>query len=112
MKMFNKDMLVSKALKSIANYFISDYGTLSYFSVDSSKKSIDLTVMLNGELTELNLKLFNYFIFYEEDKAFFSFESIHFSRQWLNMLYQNKFKSKEIKFEIPSNFAKPLKMFI
>jgi len=110
--MFNKDAIVSKVLKTFANHFISDYGTLEKFEVDSKKKSINLTVMLQGELNELNLQLFDYEIIFEAEKAYLLFDSMHSSRQWLNLLYQNILTRKELKIEIPANLAKPLKMFI
>ena len=110
--MFSKDTIVSKALKSVANHFISEYGSLNNFQVDSTNKSINITAMLHGELSELNLQLFGYDIFFDGNKAYLSFDSLHSSRQWLNLLYQNKFSDQLIKIEIPSNIAKPLKMFI
>ena len=110
--MFNKDTILSKVLKSIANHFVADYGALTEFSVDSLNKSLSITIMFNGELNELNLQLFGYNIFFEKEKAYLSFKSLHSSRQWLNLLYQNKFSNKEMKIEIPANIAKPLKMFI
>lgn len=110
--MFNKDTIVSKALKTIASHFIEDYGRLTDFNVDSKNKSVNVTVMLNGELNELNLQLFGYEIYFDQDKAFFSFDSMHSSRQWLNILYQKELKKQKLKFEIPTHIAKPLKMFI
>ncbi|MCK4956036.1 MAG: hypothetical protein KAS49_00265 [Candidatus Cloacimonetes bacterium] len=110
--MFNKDQIVAKVLKAIANHFVQDYGTLSNFKIDSNAKSLSITLMLNGELNEVCIQLFHYEIIFEGEKSFLRFKSIHTSRQWLNMLYQNKFKGKDIKFEIPSNLVKPLKMFI
>jgi hypothetical protein len=110
--MFNKDAIVSNVLKSIVNYFVTDFGTLTQFSVDSSNKSLNITVMLKGELNELNLQLFGYAIFFDEGKAFLSFQSLHSSRQWLNLLYQKKFSNKQMKIEIPAKIAKPIKMFI
>ena len=68
--------------------------------------------MLKGELNELNLQLFGYAIFFDEGKAFLSLQSLHSSRQWLNLLYQKKFSNKQMKIEIPAKIAKPLKMFI
>ncbi|MFO7897267.1 MAG: hypothetical protein R6U84_10065 [Candidatus Cloacimonadales bacterium] len=110
--MFSKDAIVSKVLKTFANHFISAYGTLETFQVNSQDKSINLTVMLQGELNELNLQLFDYEINFEHEKAYLVFSSMHASRQWINLLYQNILSQKELKIEIPANLAKPLKMFI
>ena len=98
-----KDTALSKGLQLTANSLIKEYGRVLKLNIDSKDKSIDLEVMLDGEVEPISIKVDKYNIIEENGKKFIEIDNITTSRSWLNRVATNFINGK--KFELPKKYS-------
>jgi hypothetical protein len=86
--MFNaaKDALASQAAKTWANTLMARYGKVQDLKIDSRQKTVEVTCLLDGEISPVTIRIENYTVEIEGDKKFV--RATHFSctRPWLQSL--------------------------
>ena len=105
-----KDKTVSTAINMAVNSYIKEYGEMLKFNLNSEQKSIDMEIMLEGEKESLLVNIDRYELTKREDKYFLKIYTLKTSRAWINTLASTYLEGKE--FEIPSDYAKMLKVVI
>jgi hypothetical protein len=89
--MFNaaKDALASQAAKVWANTLIARYGKVQDLKIDSGRKTVEVTCLLDGEISPVTIRIENYTVETEGDKKFV--RATHFSctRPWLQNLLKD-----------------------
>ena len=89
--MFNaaKDALASQATKVWANTLIARYGKVQDLKIDSVRKTVEVTCLLDGEISPVTIRIENYTVETEGDKKFI--RATHFSctRPWLQNLLKD-----------------------
>ncbi len=98
-----KDIAISKGLQVTANNLIQEYGRVLKLNVNSQDKSIDLEVMLEGELEPISVKIGRYTVTEENGKKFITVDNIETSRAWLNKVANNFLNGK--RFALPQKYA-------
>jgi hypothetical protein len=78
-----KDLLASKAAQTWANSLIARYGKVQAVKIDSRRKSVEVSCLLDGEPTPITIKIENYVVETERDKKFISATGFSCSRPWL-----------------------------
>jgi len=84
-----KDKLISKALEKFLESYITEYGDILDFKIDSAKKSIFLSVILQGETEKLDINILGYCLEPSDSKTTFTFDRVETSRQWLTLAINN-----------------------
>jgi hypothetical protein len=105
-----KDTLLSGAIKATINSHIKEYGTMLKFNLDSDNKSIDMEVMLDGEVEPLTIHVDRYELITEGDHSSLSIHGVHTSRKWINVLAGSYLDGK--RFDIPAQYVKMLETVI
>jgi len=105
-----KDKTVSIALKKAANLKLQGFGELLDLEIDSNKKSIQGTLMLEGELEALDLNIAKYEVYEKKGIYFLGIQEITTSRIWINKLITSHFKRYEV--EIPQEYASIVQMIL
>ena len=109
LKLF-KDTAISKGLQLASNSLIKEYGKVLKLNINSKDKSIDLEVMLEGELEPISVNIGGYHIIEDSGKKFIVLDNITTSRAWLNRVANNFLNGK--RFELPQQYADLLEMII
>ena len=83
--MFNvaKDALASQAAQVWANNLIARYGKVQDLKIDSRRKTMEVSCLLDGELTPITIKIENYVVEIERDKKFIRATGFTCTRPWL-----------------------------
>ena len=81
-----KDATLSKAAKVIANNLIQEYGEVLDIQIDTSVKSLSLTVMLKGEVEALTIEVNRYLLEMGDGELFVTLYDIHTSREWIDIV--------------------------
>ena len=105
-----KDKTVSIALKKAANLKIEGFGEVLDLDIDSNKKSIQCTLMLDGELEALDLNIAKYEVYEKEGIYFLGIQDITTSRAWINKIIAHHLKRHD--FEIPQEYASIVQMIL
>ncbi len=105
-----KDTALSKGIQIAINSQIKEFGKMLKFNLDSKNKTIEIEVMLDGEQEPLMVKVHNYELTEENGKYFIKIHRVTTSRRWINVLAGNYLEGKA--FEIPSEYAKMLKVMV
>ena len=106
-----KDKAVSVAVQTALNYKIEEFGKMLKFNLDSKTKTIELEIMLKGESEPLHVKVNEYVLSQEDDNNYYlEAKNIVTSREWINTIASQYLSNQ--KFEIPSEYAKILKMVV
>jgi hypothetical protein len=84
-----KDALASQATKVWVNTLIARYGKVQDLKIDSSRKTVEVTCLLDGEISPVTIRIENYTVETEGGKKFF--RATHFSctRPWLQNLLKD-----------------------
>jgi hypothetical protein len=86
--MFNaaKDALASQATKLWINTLIARYGKVQDLKIDSRQKTVEVSCLLDGEISPVTIRVENYTVETAGDKKFI--RATHFSctRPWLQNL--------------------------
>jgi hypothetical protein len=78
-----KDALASNAAQTWANSLISRYGRVQSVKIDSRRKTLEVSCLLDGEPTPITIKVENYVVETERDKKFIRATSFSCTRPWL-----------------------------
>ncbi len=105
-----KDATLSKAAKIAINNQIKEYGKMLKLNLDSTQKSIEIEVMLDGEHEPLKVHVQNYELTQESGKHLLKVHGVTTSRAWINTVASSYLEGKA--FEIPSEYAKMLKVIV
>jgi hypothetical protein len=83
--MFNaaKDALASQAAKVWANTLIARYGKVQDLKIDSGRKTVEVSCLLDGEISSVTIRIENYTVETEGDKKFFRATNFSCTRPWL-----------------------------
>ncbi len=103
-----KDTALSKSAQVAINNHIKEYGKMLKFHVDSQTKSLEMDVMLEGEVEPLKVHIQHYEMTEEGGRHFVELTGITTSRAWINTLATPYLEGK--RFEIPAEYARMLKV--
>ena len=83
--MFNaaKDALASRAAQAWANNLIGRYGKIQGLKIDSRLKTLEVSCLLEGETSPVNVRVENYVLESEGDSTFIRGTQFTSSRPWL-----------------------------
>ena len=86
--MFNaaKDILTSGAAQVWANKLIARYGRVQNVKIDSRRKTMEVSCLLEGELTPITIRIENYVVEIEQDKTYLRATGFSCTRPWLQKL--------------------------
>ena len=89
--MFNaaKDALASQAAQVWANNLIARYGKVQDLKIDSRRKTMEVSCLLDGELTPITIKIESYVVEIEPDKKFLRATDFSCTRPWLQNLLRD-----------------------
>lgn len=79
----------SASTKYVINQYIRDYGQLTALRIDSRKKSITASILLNGESRSINLNIAEYSIVKEGSSPGLIIQKASTDRPWLNAVLEN-----------------------
>ncbi len=102
-----KDKALSQGAKMAINSQIEAYGQVHRLNLDSKKKSIDLEVMLAGEIETLCVHVNNYELIETNGHSKLIVRGITTSRTWVDSLAASYLEGKA--FDIPVEYAKMLR---
>ena len=82
-----KDRLVeSAALPVLNNAWLKPFGRATSLKMDSSNRTAELCLELNGEQTPITIKVQDYELIEEPNGTFIVLKSVTASRQWMTAL--------------------------
>ena len=86
--MFNaaKDALASQAARVWANNLLARYGKVQDLKIDSRRKTLEVSCLLEGEATSITIQIANYVVESERDKKFIRATDFACTRPWLQNL--------------------------
>lgn len=97
-RMGAKDWLVEKTGTAMLNQSVlRPYGTLTKLKLDTSARSIEAEVELNGETQPVRIQIPEYQLLEEGDDLYFVIKQISTSRQWLTALARDFAVDKKFK---------------
>jgi hypothetical protein len=79
-----KDALASRAAQVWANKLIARYGKVQDLRIDSRRKTVEVSCLLDGELTPITVRIENYVVETERDKKFLRATEFSCTRPWLH----------------------------
>jgi hypothetical protein len=94
-----KDIISSKAAKAWLNNFIARYGEVRELKIDSKRKRIDLTCILNGETDPVRVTIIKYEVENDGEKTFFKVIDSSATRPWLQSVMRDHLHGR--RFELP-----------
>jgi hypothetical protein len=101
-----KDLALSSAIGKIAESYVSPFGKILNFHLDSSGRCMEVSVLLKGETDPVTISVKDYEIFNDADASFVLLKDIKASRQWIEALSQAYLLNRKIR--IPNRAAKML----
>lgn len=78
-----KDALSSRAAQAWVNKLIARYGSVQELRIDSRQKTVEVSCLLDGEATPITIRIDNYRVETERDKAFIRASEFTCTRPWL-----------------------------
>jgi hypothetical protein len=108
-RMAAKDWIIERAGMALLNQAVlKPYGTLTRLKLDTTARTIEADVELNGETQPVNLQVREYELRETEGRATVVLKDIHTSREWLTTLMNNFVVDRE--FNLPDSVKKFLPM--
>ncbi len=108
-RMAAKDWLIEKAGMALLNQAVlKPYGTLTRLKLDTTARTIEADVELNGETQPVNVQVREYELRETDGRATVVLKDIHTSRDWLTTLMKNFVVDRE--FNLPDSVKKFLPM--
>ena len=105
-----KDKALSKGAQMAINTQIEAYGKVQSLHLDSQKKNIELSVLLEGESEVLKVHVSKYDFTEIDGKHQLRIQGITTSRAWINTIASAYLEGKA--FNIPNEYAKMFKVVI
>jgi len=86
--MFNatKDAMASQAARLWANNLIARYGKVQDLKIDSQLKTVEVTCLLEGEVSPITVRIGRYVVETERDKKYVRAADFSCTRPWLQNL--------------------------
>ena len=110
-RMGAKDWLVEKTGTAMLNQSVlKPYGALTKLKLDTTARSIDAEVELNGETQPVRIQIPEYELLEEGGRLYFIIKEISTSREWLTALARDF--AVDRKFEVPASVRKYLPMIL
>jgi hypothetical protein len=81
-----KDILSSRAAQAWANNLIRPYGQVDGLKIDSRRKTVEVTCLLDGEPSPITVRVEDYQVEREGDRMFFRAGRFSCSRRWLQQV--------------------------
>ena len=107
----SKDRLVAGfALPMLNNGPLKPYGEATDFKLNSTNKTLEVTVRLRGEQTPIRVEVQDYEISEEDGKTFVVLKRISTSREWMTELAQQFLAGKRL--EVPPQVSTVLARFL
>jgi hypothetical protein len=78
-----KDALASRAARAWVNELIARYGNVQKLRIDSRRKIVEVSCLLDGEATPITIRMDNYRLETERDKTFIRASEFTCTRPWL-----------------------------
>lgn len=78
-----KDALTSRAAQSWVNNLIARYGKLQDLTIDTRRKTVAVTCLLDGEATPITIRIDNYVVETAGEKKFIRATGFSCTRPWL-----------------------------
>jgi hypothetical protein len=78
-----KDALASRAAIIWVNKLVARYGKVQELRIDSRRKTLEVSCLLDGEPTPITIKIGKYVVETEQDKIFIRATEFTCSRPWL-----------------------------
>ena len=91
------------ARQTLNSTFLKPYGSLTALEIDSQKKSLFLTLELNGESQPVEIRVPHYELIERDGKTYLDLGEIITSRDWLNALLRDHLNEKVIKPQLQKN---------
>ncbi len=106
--MFNaaKDALSSRAAQSWANNLIARYGRIEHLKIDSRRKTLEASCLLEGEVRPITIRVEDYVVEEEGDKKFLRATRFSCNRPWLQNVLSDYGSQQRI--ELPAIAAAAL----
>ena len=100
--MFNaaKDTMTSRAAQFYVNSKIARYGEVRNLKIDSRQKTVEVSCLLHGETSPIDIKIENYIVETAGHKKLFQATDISCTRPWLQNLLADFAKNRPI--ELPA----------
>ena len=105
-----RDKALSQGAKIAINTQMEDYGKVQSLYLDSKKKSIDLELMLAGEIETLSVHINNYELVEINGHHQLKVNGVTSSRSWVNTLIASYLEGKS--FDVPVEYVKMIKAVI
>ena len=105
-----KEKALSHAVRLAINTQIKAYGKVQKLNLNSKNKSINMEVMLEGELEALSVYVDNYELIETDGLSQLKVRGVTTSRTWINTVASAHLEGKV--FNIPDEYAKMLKAVI
>jgi hypothetical protein len=100
-------MITEKLIKLAFNFRMKRYAKMLKLDINSEDKTIDLTVLLKGEASPIEIHIGHYEVLTDEMQGI-KISNIHTSREWMTELIQAIVPERTI----PFNRAKLLKIVL
>jgi hypothetical protein len=81
-----KDALAGRAAQVWANKLIARYGKVQDLKIDSRRKTVEVSCLLDGEPTPITIRIENYVVETEGNKTFLRATVFSCTRPWLQKL--------------------------
>jgi hypothetical protein len=108
-RMAAKDWIIERAGLALLNQAVlKPYGTLTRLKLDTTARTIEADVELNGETQPVNLQVREYELREADGRATVVLKDVHTSREWLTTLMKNFVVDRE--FNLPDSVKKFLPM--
>jgi S-adenosylmethionine synthetase len=110
--MFNlaKDLALSATGKNLINKKLDKFGEITHLNLDSKDDTIELEILLKGELAPLKVIIKGYTFTQKDDVHYISIQNIKTSREWLNHVVQDYVHDKE--FKVPKKYVRLIKKIL
>ncbi|MEA3490373.1 MAG: hypothetical protein U9R27_00570 [Campylobacterota bacterium] len=105
-----RDKTLSHAAKIAINSQIEAYGQVQRLNLDSKKKSIELEVLLHGEIEAFKVHVDHYELIEVDGRHQLKVHRVTTSRAWINTIASTHLEGRM--FNVPDKYGKILKEFI
>ena len=96
-------LLASFALPMLNNSWLKPYGQATDLKLNSTDKTLEITVQLRGETAPIRIEVQDYELREERGKTFVVIKQVTTSREWMTQLARNFLVGKEL--EVPAEVA-------
>ena len=105
-----KDRAIAKALALFVEYKLKGAGKIVQCTIDSTTKSIGLTLWLKGEKEPLDVRIGRYELTNKDGLSSVTLYDISTSRKWIDVVAKEYIEGKP--FAIPPHIAKVLQLVV